>query len=204
MIPYKFIAIEGNIGAGKTTLATRMAKHYKTELILEAFAENPFLPLFYENKVQYALPLELSFLSERFEQMLSISKNNTSKNKLLITDYVFQKTNLFAEVNLSSIEFELYKKIANSFNTQLPQPELIIYLDAPIELLLSNIKKRGRAYEQQIDADYLEKINASYQLMLAGIPSDKIIRIDMSCFDFKKEENFKELIFRLENHHRKY
>ena len=159
---YHFITIEGNIGAGKTTLAHILSRHYHARLILEQFADNPFLPKFYENPSQYAFPLELFFMAERYKQLKELLQTKDMFQKLTISDYLFTKCLLFAKVNLSDDEFRLYQKLFDIINPQVLQPDLLIYLHAPVQKLKENIKKRNRAYEQQIPAEYLFKLQETY------------------------------------------
>lgn len=159
---YSFITIEGNIGAGKTTLATAVSKLIDANLILEEFAENPFLPKFYEQPEKHAFALEMSFMAARFQQLSAIQTGQNLFNQYTISDYVFFKSLIFASVTLSEDEATLYKSLFNIIQSNLPQPEILIYLYMPTEILLDNIKKRGRAYEQNIQADYLNKINQTY------------------------------------------
>ncbi|RYZ25724.1 MAG: deoxynucleoside kinase, partial [Sphingobacteriales bacterium] len=145
-----FIAMEGNIGAGKTTLAQKLSAHYGTRLILEEFADNPFLPLFYEDKERYAFPLELSFLSDRYNQLREILLSEKAPQQPIIADYTISKSQLFARNNLSAPEYELFLKMADIMKTTLPKPDLLIYLHAPIDRLQRQIQQRGRPYEQNI------------------------------------------------------
>ncbi len=186
---YKYIAIEGNIGAGKTTLANLLSKNFDAILIEEQFSENPFLPLFYKNQSQYALSLELSFLYERYAQMKEYLQNNTSQNKLVISDYSFIKTKLFAAANLNTNEFDLFVKFYNIIYNQIPKPDILIYLDAPILKLQENIAKRGRSYEKDISAEYLSKIQNSYNSFLKT-SNIKTIVIETKNLDFTEDENF--------------
>lgn len=152
---YNFITIEGNIGAGKTTLSRLLSRHYNARLILEEFAENPFLPKFYESPEQYAFPLELFFMAERYKQLKDLLQTNDLFQQLTISDYLFTKCLLFAKVNLPEEEFRLYQKLFDIINPQIVQPQLLIYLHTPVEKLQKNIKKRNRSYEQNIPDDYL-------------------------------------------------
>lgn len=140
---YNFITIEGNIGAGKTTLAHLLSKHFNARLILEEFADNPFLPKFYENKQQYAFPLELFFMAERYKQLKELLQTKDMFQKVTISDYLFTKCLLFAKVNLPEEEFLLYQKLFDIINPQLVQPDLLIYLHAPVTRLKENIKKKS-------------------------------------------------------------
>ena len=141
---YNFITIEGNIGAGKTTLAHLLSKRLNARLILEEFADNPFLPKFYENQQQYAFPLELFFMAERYKQLKDLLQTKDMFQNVTISDYLFTKCLLFAKVNLPEEEFLLYQKLFDIINPQLVQPNLLIYLHAPVTKLKENIRKRNR------------------------------------------------------------
>ena len=157
-----FITIEGNIGAGKTTLAHMLARHYNARLILEQFADNPFLPKFYENPDQYAFPLELFFMAERYKQLKELVYTGDLFHSLTISDYLFTKCLLFAKINLPDQEYMLYQKLFEILDTQLVQPDLLIYLHAPVSKLQANIRKRNRSYEQSIPDEYLHNIQEAY------------------------------------------
>lgn len=180
---YNFITIEGNIGAGKTTLAHLLNKHFNARLILEEFADNPFLPKFYENKQQYAFPLELFFMAERYKQMKELLQTKDMFQHITISDYLFTKCLLFAKVNLAEEEFLLYQKLFDIINPQLIQPDLLIYLHAPISKLKENIKKRNRSYEQAIEADYLFSLQETYTQYIKQ-HNIKTLFIDTSNADF--------------------
>jgi deoxyadenosine/deoxycytidine kinase len=159
---YHFITIEGNIGAGKTTLAHLLAKQYNARLVLEAFADNPFLAKFYENPQQYAFPLELFFMAERYKQLKELIHTKDLFRTVTISDYLFTKCLLFAKVNLPEEEFRLYQKLFEIIRLQLVQPDLVIYLHASVNRLQENIKKRNRPYEQGIRDEYLYNIQETY------------------------------------------
>jgi deoxyadenosine/deoxycytidine kinase len=159
---HNFITIEGNIGAGKTTLAHLLSKHYNARLILEEFADNPFLPKFYENPAQYAFPLELFFMAERYKQLKEFLQQKDMFQTLTVSDYLFSKCLLFAKVTLSEEEFRLYQRLFEIIHQQLVQPDLLIYLHAPVTRLQANIKKRNRSYEQNIPDEYLLSIQETY------------------------------------------
>jgi deoxyadenosine/deoxycytidine kinase len=159
---YHFITIEGNIGAGKTTLAHLLSKHYNARLILEEFADNPFLPKFYENPDQYAFPLELFFMAERFKQLKELLQQKDMFQQLTLSDYLFTKCLLFAKVTLPDDEFRLYQRLFDIIHQQLIEPDLLIYLHAPVSKLQANIKKRNRSYEQNIPDKYLFDIQETY------------------------------------------
>lgn len=159
---YHFITIEGNIGAGKTTLAHLLSKHYNARLVLEAFADNPFLPKFYENPSQFAFPLELFFMAERYKQLKELIHTKDMFHSVTVSDYLFTKCLLFAKVNLPEEEFRLYQRIFEIIHQQLVQPDILIYLHAPVQKLQANIKKRNRSYEQSIPDAYLFNIQETY------------------------------------------
>jgi deoxyguanosine kinase len=159
---YHFITIEGNIGAGKTTLAHMLARHYNARLILEQFADNPFLPKFYENPAQNAFPLELFFMAERYKQLKELVHTADLFQSVTVSDYLFTKCLLFAKVNLPDQEFRLYQKLFDIINAQVVQPDILIYLHAPVSKLQANIRRRNRSYEQSISDEYLFNIQEAY------------------------------------------
>src|SRR5580704_10103438 len=159
---HHFIAIEGNIGAGKTTLAHMLARHFNARLILEQFADNPFLAKFYENPAQNAFPLELFFMAERYKQLKELVYTADLFQSVTIADYLFTKCLLFAKVNLPDQEYRLYQKLFEILSTQLVHPDLLIYLHAPVSRLQANIRKRNRSYEQSIPDQYLLNIQEAY------------------------------------------
>ena len=180
---YSFITIEGNIGAGKTTLAHLLSKHYNARLVLEQFADNPFLPKFYENPQQFAFPLELFFMAERFKQLKDLIQQKDLFQHTTITDYLFTKCLLFAKINLTEDEFRLYQRIFDIMYQQLVQPEILIYLHAPVSKLQQNIKKRNRSYEQNIPDDYLFNIQETYTHYIKQ-HNIKTLFVDASNADF--------------------
>ena len=159
---HRFITIEGNIGAGKTTLAHLLAKRLNARLILEEFADNPFLPKFYENPKQYAFPLELFFMAERYKQLKDTLYKTDLFQSITVSDYVFTKCLLFARINLPEEEFKLFQKLFDVMQQQLVFPDVIIYLHSSISRLKRNIKKRNRSYEQNIPDSYLQSIQDTY------------------------------------------
>ena len=159
---YHFITIEGNIGAGKTTLAHLLSKHFNARLILEQVADNPFLARFYENPRQNAFPMELFFMAERYKQLKELVHTKDLFQSVTVSDYLFTKCLLFAKVNLPDEEFLLYQRLFDIINQQLTKPDILIYLHAPVNNLQANIRKRGRAYEQNISDEYLFNIQQTY------------------------------------------
>ena len=190
---HHFIAVEGNIGAGKTTLSQLLSQHYNSKLMLEEFAENPFLTKFYENPKQYAFPLELFFLAERFKQQQDLIKTADMFQSVTISDYLFTKCLLFAKVNLPEEEYILYQKMYDVFSQQLTQPDVLIYLHAPVNKLQSNIKKRNRKFEQSIPDEYLFKLQETYTSYIKQ-HNIKTIFVDASNADFLYNEAHFKLI----------
>jgi deoxyadenosine/deoxycytidine kinase len=190
---YSFITIEGNIGAGKTTLANLLSKHFNARLILEEFAENPFLPKFYENQEQYAFPLELFFMAERYKQLKDLLQTKDIFQQVTISDYLFTKCLLFAKVNLPNEEFRLYQKLFDIINPQILQPEILIYLHSPVHKLQENIKTRNRQYEQNIPNDYLFSLQETYTNYIKQ-HNIKTLFVDCSNADFINNENHLSVI----------
>lgn len=190
---YSFITVEGNIGAGKTTLSNLLAKHYNARLILEQFADNPFLPKFYADPKQYAFPLELFFMAERFKQLKDLLQQRDLFQSVTISDYLFTKCLLFAKVNLPDDEFDLYQRLFEIIHQQLVQPDILIYLHAPVAKLQQNIRKRGRSYEQSIPDDYLFSIQETYTHFIRQ-HNLKTIVVDASNADFLTNETHLQTI----------
>ncbi len=196
---YHFIAIEGNIGAGKTTLAHMLSKHFNSRLVLEEFGDNPFLPKFYENPGQYAFPLELFFMAERYKQLKDLIHTKDMFQSLTVADYLFTKCLLFAKVNLSEEEFRLYHKLYDIIRQPLIQPDLLIYLHVPVQKLQQNIRKRNRSYEQSIADEYLFNIQETYTRYIRQ-HNIKTLFIDASNADFlSNEKHLKVILDALEN-----
>jgi len=188
-LKYNFIAIEGNIGAGKTTLSKMLAEKYNAKLVLEEFAENPFLAGFYENPEKYAFMVEMFFLTERYQQL---SKNPTELelfSPFTIADYFIYKTLIFAKENLNENEFLLFKRMFDIMINQLPKPDLLIYLYAKPQKLKENILSRGREYEKNITHQYLEKIQTGYLNFFKELKPFPILIVDISTVDFVKSES---------------
>lgn len=192
---YNFIAIEGTIGAGKTSLAKKISKDYNAKLILEDFADNPFLPKFYNNHDKYAFPLELSFLAERYQQLTDqLTKQDLFKN-FTVADYFINKSLIFAQKTLGDDVFGLYSKLFHIINSSIPKPDLLVYLYVNINRLQSNIKNRGRDYEQNIQDDYLEKIQSGYLEFIRQQQKMRILILDINNIDFvKNKEDYQRII----------
>ncbi len=188
--PYNFIAIEGNIGAGKTTFTTRFAKDINAKLVLERFEENPFLPKFYKDPSRYAFPLEMSFLADRYQQLTDdLSQYDLFKTSVISDYYVF-KSLIFSKVTLTEDEYALYRKIFNFMYRDLVKPDLYIYLYQNVDRLLKNIKKRGRSYEQSITAEYLEQIHEGYMNFIKTQNNLNILILDISDIDFVENPSY--------------
>ncbi len=193
---YSYISIEGTIGAGKTTLARMLAEHYGASLILEQFENNEFLPRFYENPDRYAFPVELSFLAERYQQIQKRELGPNLFSELSIADYFLSKSLVFAGVNLKEDEYRLFRELFDIMFQSVPKPDLLVYLYTPVEKLQANIQKRGRRYEQNIESEYLERIQKYYLDFLRKYSNQlKIILLDVSDLDFvANQKDFESII----------
>ncbi|MCF8364168.1 MAG: deoxynucleoside kinase [Bacteroidales bacterium] len=192
---YNFISIEGNIGAGKTTLATKIAGDFNAKLILEQFEENSFLPKFYKEPDKYAFPLELSFLAERYEQLKHQLTSRDLFKTFTISDYFINKSFIFARKNLPEDTFGLYKKLFEIISESLPKPDLLVYLYMNIDNLIRNIRNRGRDYEQDIKPEYLYKIQESYLDFIRHKPNMRILIIDTNEIDFvNRPEDYQTIL----------
>ncbi|MFY7957492.1 MAG: 2-amino-4-hydroxy-6-hydroxymethyldihydropteridine diphosphokinase [Flavobacterium macrobrachii] len=185
---FNYIAIEGNIGAGKTTLANKLAEDFNAKMVLERFADNPFLPKFYEDQSRYAFPLEMSFLADRYQQISDDLAQFDLFKDFVVADYHIFKSLIFAKVTLAEDEFRLYKTMFDIIYKEMPKPDLYIYLYQNTERLLQNIKLRGRSYEQEIPAEYLEKINSGYLDYIKSQKDLNVLIIDVSDKDFVENQ----------------
>lgn len=183
---YNYIAIEGNIGAGKTSLAHKIAQDFNAKLILERFADNPFLPKFYKEPERYAFTLEMSFLADRYQQISDDLSQLDLFKDFMVSDYDIYKSLIFSKITLPEDEFRLYRKLFYQVYKDIAKPDLYVYLYQNTERLQANIKKRGRNYEKDIKDDYLEKINAGYLEFLRGQTEMNVKIIDISDRDFVK------------------
>ena len=186
---YKIITIEGNIGSGKTSLAKKLAQQYNTHLVLETFADNPFLQKFFEKQQDYALGMEMFFMAERYEQFNNEIEIHLHEEKPIIIDYLFTKSLIFAKANLDSTEFNLFKKIFDILNPKLPSPDLIIYLHSEPKRLIENIKFRGREFEQTVRLEYLKKIEDAYFDRINNLKEAVKLIVDVTHADFIENEN---------------
>ncbi|MFC4722472.1 2-amino-4-hydroxy-6-hydroxymethyldihydropteridine diphosphokinase [Geojedonia litorea] len=181
---YNYIAIEGNIGAGKTSLAHKIANDFNAKLVLERFADNAFLPKFYKEPQRYAFTLEMSFLADRYQQISDDLSQLDLFKDFIVSDYDIYKSLIFSKITLPEDEFKLYRKLFYLMYKDISKPELYVYLYQNTQRLQENIKKRGRDYEQNIQDDYLEKINSGYLEFLKNQSELKVKIIDISDRDF--------------------
>jgi deoxyguanosine kinase len=188
-IRYNYVVIEGNIGAGKTTLAGRIADQFNAQLILEHFADNPFLPKFYSEPDKYSFQLELSFLASRYKQLKEELVPQDLFKSFSIADYYFMKSLVFAASTLTGDEYNLYRQIFYIIYGSLPKPDLYVYLHLSPDRLLENIEKRGRSYEKSISREYLQKIQDSYFSFFRQNPENKYLVLDVNNIDFVENES---------------
>jgi 2-amino-4-hydroxy-6-hydroxymethyldihydropteridine diphosphokinase len=197
---YNYIALEGNIGAGKTTLSKMMSDEFNAKIVLERFADNPFLPKFYEDKERFAFPLEMSFLADRYQQLSDdLAQLDLFKN-LIVSDYYIFKSLIFAQITLQKDEYLLYRKMFDLMYKEITKPDLYVYLYQNTDRLLENIKKRGREYEQNIEAGYLQKIHDGYKNFISTQQGLNILVIDVSEIDFvNNPEDYLYIINKIKN-----
>jgi deoxyguanosine kinase len=184
MLPYRFIAIEGNIGAGKTTLCEMLSADMDCHLILEQFSDNPFLPLFYNDPQRYAFSVELFFMTERHQQLQESLTQPELLNTVSIADYFFIKTLIFAKNNLTEAEYRLFRRLFKVLNATFPKPDLLIYLHRPVSQLVANIQKRGRSYEAKLEEDYLLQIQQAYFNYFKSETNIPILILELEDVDF--------------------
>jgi len=193
--PHQFIAIEGNIGAGKTTLCKMMEKDFGAQLILEQFTDNPFLPYFYKNPERYAFQVELFFMTERHKQLQEYLSQRSLFQEFTISDYFFIKTLLFAKNNLIDEEYRLFKRLFNVLNTTFRKPDLLVYLHRPVEDLMRNIENRGREYEKDIKPEYLLSLQNAYFDFFRTVTDIPVLIIDVEGTNFwKKKKQYKQIV----------
>lgn len=191
----RIIAIEGPIGVGKTTLARRLAQTYATDLMLETANENPFLPKFYADPARFALPTQLYFLFQRVEQLQKFRQDDLFR-PVYITDYMLEKDRIFAELTLKRAEFEMYCSVYERVVEDVPDPDLVIYLQAPVSSLFGRIVRRGLDYEQSIEASYLERLCSSYVEFFQRYERAPVLMIDTETVNFADCDEDYELLLR--------
>ena len=198
---YNYVAIEGNIGSGKTSLSNLMSDEFNAKIVLERFADNPFLPKFYEDQERFAFPLEMSFLADRYQQLTDdLAQFDLFKN-FIVSDYYIFKSLIFAQVTLQKEEYALYRKMFDIMYKEISKPDLYIYLYQNTDRLLENIKKRGRVYEQNIEASYLQKIHVGYTNFIKTEQDLNTLIIDVSELDFVNNHNDYREVLKIINTH---
>ena len=190
---YSHIAIEGNIGSGKTTLATMLANDIDARLVLEQFADNPFLPKFYSDPEKHAFPLELFFMAERYHQLKNLKEQDLFKPQI-VSDYFFVKSKLFAQNNLKKDEMQLFNRLFDIMLSSLSKPDLLVYLYSDVERLQQNIKNRGRDFEQNISDEYLQNIQDKYLDFLRKQSDFPVLLLDVTNVDFIADKNIYDKI----------
>ena len=190
---YSHIAIEGNIGSGKTTLATMLANDIDARLVLEQFADNPFLPKFYSDPEKHAFPLELFFMAERYHQLKNLKEQDLFKPQI-VSDYFFVKSKLFAQNNLKKDEMQLFNRLFDIMLSSLSKPDLLVYLYSDVERLQQNIKNRGRDFEQNISDEYLQNIQDKYLDFLRKQSDFPVLLLDVTNVDFVTDKNIYDKI----------
>lgn len=186
---FNYLVIEGNIGAGKTSLARKLAEDTDSKLILEQFEENPFLPKFYENPERFAFPVELTFLADRYKQLVNEIHNRDLFQSKTISDYYFVKSLIFSRKTLSDDEYNLYKRLFYIIQQQLTIPDIYVYLHVNSKQLLDNILHRGRVYEKNISIEYLEEIQKSYFEYIKSHPQMTFLVLDVNNLDFVNNDH---------------
>ena len=193
---YNYIAIEGNIGSGKTSLAKKIGDDYNAKLVLERFADNPFLPKFYADEERYAFPLEMSFLADRYHQLTDdLAQFDLFKN-FIVSDYFIFKSLIFAQITLPKEEYSLYRKMFDIMYKEIAKPDVYVFLYQNTDRLIDNIKKRGRDYEQNIQPDYLDKIHKGYLQFIKSKEELNTLIIDVSELDFVNNESDYRIILK--------
>jgi deoxyadenosine/deoxycytidine kinase len=193
--PYNYICIEGNIGTGKTTLCEMLSREFSCELILEEFADNPFLKYFYQDRDRYAFTVELFFMTERHKQLQHSLHNRSLFTEFMVADYCFWKTVIFASKTLSDEEYRLFLNLFQILNSQFPNPDLLVYLHRSPQKLLEQIRQRGRHYEQGITIEYLQIIQDSYFEFFRSQLSYPILVVDVENLDYVNiQDHYRELV----------
>ncbi len=201
-IPYNYVVVEGTIGAGKTTLSTMLARDYNAELVLERFADNPFLEKFYKDPVHYAFPVEMTFLMDRYQQLRNLLTARDLFTDFVLGDYFIDKCLLFSKNNLSQDEFALFKKVFDTISGFLPKPDLILYLYTNPDRLLKQIAKRNRDFEKDITKEYLSDIQEKYLTYFRENQQIPILLLDTENVDFvENPSDYQKIKTLITNHY---
>jgi deoxyguanosine kinase len=193
----RYVAIEGVIGAGKTSLARMLAERMGARLVLEQFEENPFLPAFYEDRGRWAFQTELSFLASRFRQQKALENLDLFHNAA-VSDYTFDKNRIFAHITLEGDELQLYESLYSLMEPNTPQPDLVVYLQSSLERLMANIALRARSYEQRMEREYLRELGAAYDQYFAHYRKGPLLVVNSSRIDFvNNPAHFDSLLSRI-------
>ena len=201
-LPYRYIAVEGNIGAGKTSLASILSTRYNSLLALEEFADNTFLPEFYLQPERFAFPLELSFLAERYQQLKQMITESQDQDQMLVSDYIFEKSLLFAEVNLGGEELKLFTRFFDMMKSTLKSPDIILFLDKSTPALTRNIERRGRSFEKAIGESYLDNVSMAYRRYLETITGIPVLFFHSDDMDFVNDHGHLKFILSQLEHKR--
>lgn len=194
--PYRYLVVEGVIGVGKTTLVRALAERLDARTVYEVFEENPFLEGFYRDRARFAFPTEMFFLLSRFNQQEVFAQEDLLQ-RFSVSDYLFEKCRLFAELTLNEAEAALFRRMYEILERQVPDPDLVVHLHAPVPVLLERIRARGRDYEQDIDPEYLANLDARYRALFARYDRAPVLSIDTSDVDFREPAVVDELVARI-------
>ncbi|MFP6627232.1 MAG: deoxynucleoside kinase [Deltaproteobacteria bacterium] len=179
----RYIAVEGSIGVGKSSLATMLASEYGARLVQEPLEENPFLPRFYEDPERYAFTAQISFLMERYRQQQELVQMDLFE-RATVADYIFAKDRIFAELTLTRDELALYERIYGLLDSRIRKPDLVVFLDASIEVLMRRLKRRGRPYERRVGRDYIERVAEAYRSFFHRYSETPLLVVNSSDIDF--------------------
>ena len=194
--PFRYIVVEGVIGVGKTTLVRALADAFDARTVLEVFDENPFLADFYQEPKRYAFPTEMFFLLSRFHQQGTFSQEDLLQ-QVSVSDYLFEKCRIFAELTLEPGELDVFERSYRIFERQVPTPDLVVHLHAPVDVLLHRIANRGRDYEQEIDPGYLASLDSAYRALFARYVKAPVLSVDTREVDFREPEAVASLVDRI-------
>lgn len=191
--PFRYIVVEGVIGVGKTTLVRALAERLDARTVYEVFEENPFLEGFYRDRARYAFPTEMFFLLSRFNQQELFAQEDLLQ-QFSVSDYLFEKCRLFAELTLTEAEASLFRRTYEILERQIPDPDLVVHLHAPVDVLLGRIRERGRDYEKDIDPQYLADLDARYRALFARYDRAPVLSVDTSELDFRQPAAVDDLV----------